>query len=351
MRMLTGEYQVNCQADFDAIIEEVSGNQWQFIDSVRSVSFGYLVGGYQMDDDDDYLETNNCKSIEMHGGAFIDFNAGAGYLKVNTDHCYLRNVDIQGNGSTGAVTHSFLLEANYVTFDNCKTSNRASNTVFYCFRGSATVLHNRTSKYMNCSVYDIQAAGNLVIFDKCHNISNLLIYDINTDGINCFNNCYNVNNVYIYDISVTGTGYNLYVLSSCTGVSNIYCYDMSIAGGDASFVAVNTGNNISNVLIYQATNYGSGDVYAFRLVDQLVSCSCDQISANSGDAWGCYQCNYIAAIKVGSVASSSGNAYGFDGCTYGAAIYTAEPVNPNNDFIDTVDTDITNKVSTPSVWT
>lgn len=346
-----GTYHVSTQAQFNAIIEEVSGNQWQFIDAVQSVVFDYLAGGYQMDDDDDYLETNNCVSIKMKGGAFFDFNDGIGYLKVNTDKCYLMNVDVQGNGSSGAVVQSYLLAASYVTFDNCKCSNRLSSTDMYGFKASGTTLHNITSKYINCSVYSLSSADKLIGFDRCYNLQNCLVYDLDStpgsDDCIGLNYCYNVSNCYIYTLVSSANVYGIYHggnfnnctiltldadavalgMADCDQVSSCYIEDITSSAGAA--YGMNGCNYVSACYIYNIDSGGSADAYGIYNSDYLSACKVAAIDADSGDAYGYNDCDYLSACSAIDIDSASGSAEGFTNCTYGAALYTSETCSGN----------------------
>ena len=323
---IAGEYYVNTQSQFNAIIEEVSGNQWQFIDDVKSVSLGYIAGGYQMNDDDDYLETNNCKTIEMHGGAFLDFNAGIGYLSINTDDCYLRNVDIQGNGNSGAVVQSYLLGANRVTYDNCKCSNRLSSVDMVGFQGSGTVANNITSKYVNCSAYSLESADKLYGFKNCYNLQNCLAYDLDsTSGADyCygFNYCYALNNCNAY--SLIGNSY-VYGFSWCYRLSSCLIDTISSISSDASgfaFCFQISGCYSHTVDSVNASGHAS---VGFGNCKQISSCQAYDIDGYN--AYGFSNCETLSSCDATDIDSTSGVAYGFFGCDYGAALYTAETCN------------------------
>lgn len=369
-----GTYYITTQAQFDAIIEEVSGNQWQFIDAVRSVIFSYLAGGYQMDDDDDYLETNNCKSIEMRGGAFIDFNAGIGYLSINTNDCYLRNVDVQGNGSSGAVVQSYLLNAYRVIYDNCKCSNRLSSVDMVGFQGSGTAAHNITSKYINCSAYALDGADKVYGFKDCYNLQNCLAYDIDGTGDWTFGfyTCQQLSTCIAYDIDNTALkswGFYLCKQMSACQANNInssgdaaygYSFCEQISGCRAELITSSADIAQGFDECYQITGCiaddidttsGTGSAYGFEGCQAISGCRAIDVDADSGDAYGFNACYCITSCFADDIDSVSATAYGFRFITYGAALYTNEPNNTNTDWIDSGDAQITNQYSCPAIWT
>jgi hypothetical protein len=319
---INGTYHVNTQADFEAIIEIVAGSQYQFKDEVISVVFDYLSGGFQMPTNG-YLQTNNCKFIEMKGGAFIDFNASTGYLEVNTDDCYLRNIDLQGNGGSGAIAQSYLLNAYRVTYDNCKCSNRLSSIDMAGFQGSGTALHNITSKYINCSTYALDSADKLYGFKDCCNLQNCLAYDLDstsgTDDCWGFLTCTNMTNCNSFQLDGSAT----YGFSYCNQISSCKAEDIDSDTG--------TARGFNNCL-------------------QISACYALDVDGTS-ESIGFCSCQQISSCKAEDIDSSGGVASGFSGCYYGSSLFTNEAVNSENDWIDTVDANIANKVSTPSVWT
>ena len=182
------------QETFNNVIERVGANNYKIKDQYKSILFknnnnvfytygsdSYLSGG----DTWGYIETNNCISIEAENGAQLYAGDTLFYLEVNTDDCYLKNIWIKGLGSSAiALTESFKLNAYRVTYDNCKVSSRYSSSAMYGFYESATDAHNTTSKYINCSVFDLTTShANKVIVgfsDETQNKKNCLEY--NNDG-------------------------------------------------------------------------------------------------------------------------------------------------------------------------
>lgn len=378
IKKINGTYYIETQAQFTAIIEQVSGSQYQFIDDVVSVIFDNLSGGYQMPDDDYYLQTNNCKSIEMRGGAFLDFNDGIGYLEVNTDDCYLRNVNIQGDGSSGAVVQSFLLNAYRATFDNCKCSTRNSSVDMVGFQGSGTAAHNITSKYVNCSAYALDGADKIYGFKDCYNLQNCLAYDIDSTVDRCFGfvDCYNLNNCIAYDIESSNEF--TFGFEGCYNLSNCYatnisataalqraigfynckavssCYVDTVEATTGYAVGITACEGVSGCYVNNIS-CTTGIAAGFGTISTMYSvsgCYSENISTSgAGTAYGFYGIQTISSCYATNISTVGGTDEGISNCDYGAALYTSEATNSGNDWIDTVDAQITNKVSTPSIWT
>ncbi len=359
-----GTYYISTQAEFDVLIENVTGDQYQLIDAVISIVFSNLSGGYQMPGSGaGYLETNNCVSIEMKGGAFFDFNAGIGYLSVNTDDCYLRNVNIQGNGSAGAIVQSFILGANRVTYDNCKCSNRNSTVDMVGFQGSGTELNNITSKYINCSVYTLDGSDKIYGFKDCINLQNSLVYDLDgtVDTIYGLSNCNNISGAYIYDLDNVGDIYgiyfcenissvtikdfdssagNIYGIDECTVGSSIFISDLTSTGGEVNGIA----NSISISGIRITNISASGIANGLNAVFDASSINIYIVTSTGSDAYGVIDSKYLAAITVSNI-TASGTANGFNTCDYGASLFTIESLNAGCDYIDTEDSSIIHKNS------
>ena len=188
------DYIVDSQATFVAAFTRVAANQYKINDDYKSIYFKIISGGYSIanilagGDTWGHIETNNCTHVEFENGAYIDMENTQGYIEVNTDTCLMRNVDIRGaNSVASAIAQSFLLNANHVTYDNCRTSARLSNSLFAGFRGSGTSLHNKTSKYANCSVYNLTSSSSIYGFHTCFN------------GVN---NIFNMIPIVIYFVSI-----------------------------------------------------------------------------------------------------------------------------------------------------
>lgn len=306
LRSTEYDYIVTNQNQLNTIIERVAANQYKIVDDYHSIYVKYVLGGYACSggtsflsggDTWGYIETNDCANLVFEAGTYLGFGANPGYIEVNTDDCYLKNVSVRGSGSVGAITQSFLLNAHRVKFDHCNTNTRNSSVDFVGFQGSATAAHNYTSSYNGCSVYTIDGTDKIYGFKDCYNLNGCNIYDIDANGDNIYGcyQCYLINSCIVSDLdadSETAIGYY-----QCCEIGTIFAVD-----------------------IYSNSGIAAG----FVGCEQLCSCIAETIDANSGDAIGFSECHQLSSCKANDIDSVSGNAYGFDTCNYGAAIYTTE---------------------------
>lgn len=372
---------VGNQTDFNAIIERVLPNQYKLLDSILSLEVYPLAGGYQMSGvlsgGDTYgkITTNNCVTIEFKGGAFIDVGNERSYIEVDTDDCHLKNVNIKGTGTVAsAVARSFLLNANRVTYDNCKCSNRLSNTTQTGFEGSGTLLENLSSKHANCTVFDLTSSGLISAYKDCRNLDLCIGYNIESTGNTAvaFSSCSGGSTNIAYNIVSSAAAHGF---SSCSEFSSSGAIEITSGSGFAvgfespdqlaaciSDTISSTGSAAigyrsfkqvtSSLAINIDTTSGSGNAQGFGTGFNAVGCLAETIDADSGDATGFYNVDQIAGCETDSIGSVSGTASGFASCNYGAALKTdaGEDENRNCDYIDTVDVQITNKTSTASIW-
>ncbi len=393
------------QTQFNSIMERVGANQYKISDDFRGVYIKYATSGYACSgassflsggDTWGYIETNNCARLVCEAGATFDFSATGGYLKVNTDDGYYENVQVVGNGGIGALTQSFLLAAHRVKYNHCNTNTRNSNTDFVGFQGSGTALHNITSSYNGCSAYTLDGSDKIYGFKDCMNLSNCNVYDIDgtTDHIYGFHTCGNITNGNVSDLDTSGSN-SAYGYEACENINSCQVNDIQSAVNQET-IGFNNCNQLSSCKAIDIDSTGTGVAYGFNFCDQISSCiaftidgaanvigffNCDQISScraedidcSGADAFGFRACDQISSCIAFDIDSNnnaygfqtcdqisscsaididgSANAWGFSGCEYGAALWTAEVTNISNDWMDTVDVQITNKVSTPSIWT
>jgi hypothetical protein len=274
-----------------------------------------------------------------------------GNLTVNTDGCYLHNVDIRGNGGASVTVESFLLNAYRVTFDNCKCSSRLSSVAMYGFRGSGTAAHNYTSKYVNCSAYALNCTGAVTLrgFYTCMNLSGCTVYDVDINSVASaiygFDKCEGLSSCFVYDLNASAsgaaTGFHLCdSLSSCRANTIIG----SVGNQATGFYGC---GSLSGCFAINISGASIG--YGFDTCRVLSGCQASQINGTAMLGCGFIGCLQMAACEAQGITGAVNE--GFRSCSYGAAIYTDEAANTLNDWIDTVDANITNKVSTPSIWT
>ena len=437
----TFDFVVTTQAEFNFLLQRVAANQYEFIDNLTSVYVKPLSGGYQMTGGTSILsggdtwgdiETNNVTKIVFEEGAFIDFAQVKGRLHVNTDGCYLLGVDVRGDkGGAGASIGSFYLDADYCTFENCKSSARLSNAIIKVFEVN-NLKDRDSSRFIECTVTDIDSSLNFYGFYSCYNCCGCYVYDVESTGDKCigfafgysltncivktlavsggtdtaigFYDCYQVSGCKAVDIdsdSGTSTGF-----ANCLDITSCYAFDINSSGDDAyGFSACEQISGCRAFVIDHSGIVAGKNAYGFHTCDQISACtaedidsdggyavgywtcvnlsscyaydidssatsafgfySCDQISGckaekidHSGvvagkNAYGFHFCDQISACKATDIDTNGGGgvANGFAGCSYGAALWTDEAVNAGNDWIDSTDAQITNKVSTPDVWT
>lgn len=327
---------VNSQETFNAALVRVAANQYKFRDDIISIRFLYLSGGYLMTggtsplsggDTWGYIETNNCQNIIFDSGAALHMGNERGYLEVNTDHCYLRNVNIIGTGTVAsAIVQSFLLNADYATFVNCKSSSRLSSGNYGVFQGSGTASHNDTSSYIHCSVFDIEIQSGTLNggFRNCKNLIDCQINDLTYSGAASsafgYNVCINLENCIIDTMSGAGTTTRAY-----TGCNNlINCKALNISSITTAGNECRAFSNCNELVNCKAESITSSidSVYGYTSCDDLTNCTAVTITHNgsvaSKNAYGFYDCNNISVCVADDVDTNGagGLANGFDTCNH-----------------------------------
>jgi hypothetical protein len=398
------DYVVTSQATFNDMIERVSANRYKIKDDYRSVYCKYIAAGYQMSgpnsplsngDTWGYIETNNCSLLFCEGGTAIDFGLSKGYIKINTADAIINGVINTSDITTGDdISYGFLMDAVALNAKliNCSVKNKkilSNGANFAAFKGVGTPSIDKTISYTNCSVEDIEYVAPVAIgistygFKDCQNLVNCFIEDI-IIGVNLeaayhgFDTCLKLTNCYVEDVTNNDTTGNTSVFGfwTCKGLSSCRVDDLN-GPQSGSMSAFRLCEDLSSCIAENCDSVSS--TYGFDTCFRLSSCtandidssgstpagfkSCNVLSAcyankidYSGagvlDAYGFESCRSLAACEANDVdVGGAGSAEGFKSCTYGAALYTNEAVNSGNDWIDTVDVSVTNKVSTPSNWT
>jgi hypothetical protein len=399
---------------FVNLFERTGANAYKIKDEYKSillrdigVDYNFL-GALTNGDTYGIISTNNCKKIHCEPGVAISVGDTASGMIVNTDYCELKHVWLKGTGSSAAaIGYSFQLDASYVVFDNCKSTDRKSNAAFYVFDGSsATATQQETSIYNNC-ICDTVSTNTTAIygFNECNYISNCKALNIDftgTDGSaagfftcdyisNCradgidniatlgsgttvgFNTCTNISSSIATNITTSATSirtsYGFYTcdnISSCiadtissNGTSgqsfgfavcnNISACKATLIGGTSSNFTASGFNNCFNISSCLATNItatsGAG-AHGFQTCHRITACYAHIIdNTSTGAAYGFNNSDNIAACKAHDIDSVGGTAYGFYDIRFGASLDTAEPNNILSDYIDTTDASITNKTS------
>jgi hypothetical protein len=348
------DYVVYSNPTFLDAIERVAANQYKFKDNIESIHFksseysmSYVLSG---GDTWGYLETNQCKYIDFEMGAYINMGNERGYIEANTEGCLLQNVSIRGLGTVAsAIARSYLLNASYVTFNNCDSQIRLTNTDCIVFEGSGTSLHNDTSVYNGCKVINFtSSSGNLNIMKDTKNVSNFIIYDIEStsgsafDNIFIMENCYNCNNITVKKIDHSGSG-DIVGIKNCYNVSNIYIEDVDgnddffgislsyflsniyiidIDMGDSCF-GIYSGGNFTNVYVADMTGVVCYGFYSPGLLWGLNNCKAIQLDA-TGNCYGFYNCANLSSCYAEDIDSSGGNYHGFYQCNQLSSCYATD---------------------------
>ncbi len=318
------DYVVETQEDFNIIIDYTAANQYRIKDSVKSIFVKYLSGGYQMTgatsplqegDAYGYIKTNDCSKITFEPGTFIDTHQNIGYLEVETDYCYLENVNIQGDkGAASAITRSFLLNASYVTFVNCSSSIRLSNTDINVFERSATAIHNTTAIYRGCNVENIDSSGKVYAFYQTKNMENCFVYDIESTGDNviAYRECNIMSNCRAIQLDSTAIVTAFY---DCNNIVSCYCEDLdSSANTVYGFYLC---DNLSACTVFDIASAG-GTVTAYNICNHLVGCSAKQLDYTGGGAIGvsgyAQSKNMSGCIVEDIDTNGTSGANGYTGC-------------------------------------
>jgi hypothetical protein len=324
---------VSTQAEFNALFTRQGANHYHIHDDYKTVLVKNFTGGYLCDgpmsflsggDTWGYVQTNLCTHLKFENGAYWNVGDSLFYLEANTSDCKLENVWIRGIGTAAvALTRSFYATGVRMTFDNCKTSNRYSNTLFNGFEGSNVVATDITNKYVNCSSYSLNCTNNLSGFKYCYNLSSCLSYSLSVSGVGMysmgFRECRNLVSCIAYNIfsdASIGSGfYTCYQLSAC------YSFTISSTTGGAT---------------------------GFHGCELLSGCYANTMDSGSS-ANGFYSCDYMSACKANDIDAPT--FFGFNSCNYGSSLYTDEVANSGNDWMNTNDAQIGNKYSCPAVFT
>lgn len=353
-----------------------------------------------------YLQTNNCIKLEFQAGCYLYAGDTQFYLEVNTNYCEVKKCYIKGLGTTpSAILYSYHITGYYTRLISCLTSDRITSNNFISFdANNGTEAQKYTRYFYDCHTFNMKSNGTgsayLTGFMYCYNSNNCSIvnfqnqtdYSCGVDGfVHCDNSynltidtveayyCYlvygdkisnikisniivhtsgdlvsgkNLNDVYLYNITNDNTGSGadyLTGISQVVGGSGFYIDTISCNG--SIVYAINDIQGVSGIKVVNVDGLSAGDnAYG---VYNAVGCSGIYITTidGVGNAYGMSNSKACSGVYITDIDSSGGTAYGFYGCSYLAAVWTDEPNNASNDWIDTVDTSITNKVSTPSIWT
>ena len=344
------DYVVVSNGTFNDAIERVAANQYKFKDIYESIYFrsAEYSMNYVLDSGDTwgYIETNNCKHLDFEMGAYINMGNERGYIEVNTDGCLLNNISIRGLGIVAsAIARSFLLNANYVTFMNCDSQIRLSNTTFRVFEGSGTALNNQTCNLNSCKIIDCNSSSSLYGYNYFYQVNNSIIYDIESTGSSVygFYQVLNINNCMLKKIDANSTIYGIQESENCNNIfmedfdansilgitnqaggfprlincNNVKLYDFNATGANCQGFSFIT--NISNCNVEMVDAVGNS--YIFYQCSNLSNCYCTDIDSSGGDSYAFYQSKNISSCYCEDIDSSTGNYHGYVECNQLSSCY------------------------------
>jgi len=325
------------QTSFNDCIIRVAANQYKIRDDIASLYCATLSGGYLMTggtsplaggDTWGVIETNNCKQIIFESGASIHMGNERSYLEIDTDDCYLKNVNIVGTGTVAsAIAQSFLLNANRAEFVGCKSSDRLSNVAFYCFRGSGTAAHNTSSKYIDCVVDTIESSNDIAGYYKCYNGANLTLKTVSSSAGNGrgFYDCHMLVNCYASILD--GTLAQAFI--NCDDIANCVAIAIDSTGAVIGFSGC---DNIDNCTAEDIDSSG-GTAYGFNGCDRVSNSYANQIdhsgAVGGADAYGFYTCSNLSNCKAEDIDTNgaAGTYNGFDTCDQLSNCYATDCEN------------------------
>jgi hypothetical protein len=355
---------VYTQADFNAIVERVSANTYQFKTGLQSIYFKNLSGGYLMSgvlsggDAYGVLQTNGVTRIVMEEGTSFHFGDTAGYFQVNTAGFIGDGIYVQGTGNAAAaVSYSFLIGAERCTLRNCITQNRYTNTDFAGFGGA----NYKTAAFIHCKVITVKCAtagatlrafyqcfnmtdcyvstftpanGIVKVIDSCEEINNLYITGVST--ANALTVVYNSSNITGFDITtVTGTtGQTVKIMDTCNNISsgiiqtiatgtitvmsacnNISSFNITgITGANGVTIkGMDTCNQISSGILQNFTN---GIIKGLDTCLNVSGVQCyNFVNASTDAIYGFSACIEISGCKALTLTANNATSYGFSTCT------------------------------------
>jgi hypothetical protein len=372
---------VSSQVVFNSMIERVGANHYQIKTQYKSIFVKNITGGYNttswLSDGDTwgYLDTNLCAHIDFEEGAYINDSGTSFYMHYNTDYGKFNNILIKGNGIATAIQYSHYNDAQYCIYTNCGVDSRESNVLVKHFYGnSATPENQNSSKFIGCYVVnDLTSGGACNAFYQLNNLVSCYIDSINVGtGFYGFRLCKAITNPIIgqFDSGAAPS----FIFYDCRSVSNISIDNINNSSSTNLFFAtysitsVYIGNitssssitafqncsGVSSVFINHLISSGN-NVFGFNTCSSLSAIEINEIAytgVGALSAWGLYNCTSWSAITITTITvGGAGTAEAIHNSSYGAALKTAIAANSGNDWIDSVDAQITNKVSVPSVFT
>ena len=291
------------------------------------------------------------RTCEFHG-CIVDDITSSGATLIGYNYCQnLIRCIAKGMTSSGATT--------LIGFSDCESLSNCLSDDLQCSGTAEVSGYKNSEKLIGCAALNIDTAtlggtGSIFCFNGCNFLSSCQTKDCDaTNVIRAFSNCDGISGCYALRITTTSstvTGFH-----TCDSIVGCYVEDLDApaAGSTCSgFLSCNAIVGCYAKDIDSASN--AATVSGFNGCRALSGCyvnGVDQTDAGGINAYGFTGCTYMSGCWATNITSTAGTAHGFENCDYGSAIGTDEATNGNNDWMDTVDAQITNKVSTPSIWT
>lgn len=220
---------------------------------------------------------------------------------------------------------------------------------YYGFR---YCMHLYRCKFLNDNTNYVDHSDNEIGFYNCE-VLNACVYNMTEQTRNPygFTQCIGVSGCYAYLIGqVSGRGFY-----SCDGVAGCYGHVIKTYASTSGYThsVYNGCHGVSGCVAYGESTDG---IVAYAGCDAISGCWIGSLTSSSttNDAIGYDGCEGISGCYAGNISQTGGGtgvARGFTDCLYGAAIDSSITTgNTGNDYIDSVDPQISNKVSTLSIW-
>jgi hypothetical protein len=306
---------------------------------------------------------HTCEWITCSRVETLRVTAGAGLGLFAFESCKhitdfrLTDFDMQGTGSmtlfnscehiNGGYINGALvqIDADIIIFNACNYIQGVNAEEVRAWTGYDLTALNSCNNVSNCRFHDLSANQILYGASGC-NFLDSIDFDFLRDAgtVYGFYNCWNISNSKTLNLSSTGDIAGFFQCNIITG-SYVKTVQRSSGGIVSGFSEC---NRVTGCFVDGIT--GNQQSYGFYDCEVLSGCEAINLIDLSVQACGFFNCLYLSACKA-TIITAPTNTWGFNGCEYGSSLWTDKATNINNDWIDTVDANITNKVSTPSVWT
>jgi hypothetical protein len=388
---------VNSQVELDALIERNGANDYQFISGIKSVKIKYLDGGYSMTSylsgGDLYgeLKTNEVVSLICDKGSYFNRGGVTNAFVFNTPDSEIENLWVKGSSSeVGMNTYKVLYIDSYDVILRCcrvshmnATNPTPSGGMFSV--DSTDEFKAKSSKLYDCKVDNIivpsgntvgfrylnnligciaqnidypNDGGGFVGFYQCEILSNCQVYSVTlgtnpttTAFLECFNSCFKLTNCSVTKVTYGG-GSNLEFFKACSHLVSCVVEDsdaLSVASAVlVTIVGFRSCNRLSacSFAISSDALITNTDIRGFFECNWMTAClSSPGGNLGSGASYGYYECSGISACRSGAALGTT--YHGFFNCDSGSSLLNdpGNIINAGNDWMDSLDAQITNKVS------